>query len=173
IGDETFDIEPELRVTATADDMSACDTDTNITITAYDGDGNYVYAVVGNNVTPVTFTTTNPVTVTAPGDYDVYVRDNGGTAPFCEDKFDLNISQDPPLTVSANNDPIDCFGDMTTLTIIAGGGSGIYEYSIDDGTTFQDSNIFNNIISNDYDIVVRDSESCTVDILYSVSSTTD
>src|SRR5690606_40635203 len=32
IGDETFDIEPELRVTATADDMSACDTDTNITI---------------------------------------------------------------------------------------------------------------------------------------------
>src|SRR5690606_13005245 len=97
----------------------------------------------------------------------------GGTAPFCEDKFDLNISQDPPLTVSANNDPIDCFGDMTTLTIIAGGGSGIYEYSIDDGTTFQDSNIFNNIISNDYDIVVRDSESCTVDILYSVSSTTD
>ncbi|UOB19284.1 T9SS type B sorting domain-containing protein [Abyssalbus ytuae] len=166
---DTITIEPELTVTATADDMSTCDTDTNITINPGGGDGNYTYAVVTGGSSPSTFSTTNPVNVTSPGTYDVYVRDNNGTAPFCEDMFTITILQDPALTISASNTPILCYGDTSTLTITAGGGSGIYEYSIDNGATFQTSNTFNNITGNDYDLVVRDSEGCTISTLYSIN----
>src|SRR5690606_21851945 len=166
----TITVDPELKVSATANPISACGTSTNVTITAAGGDGNYVYVIVPDGVTPSGFSATNPVTVTTAGDYDVYVRDHSGGAGYCEAKFDITITANPKLTVTASNTDILCNGTTSTLTITPSGGSGNYtKYSIDGGTTFQGSNIFNNLISGNYNIVVIDSQGCDVDLFYTIA----
>ncbi|MGJ8659795.1 MAG: beta strand repeat-containing protein, partial [Cellulophaga fucicola] len=166
-GTATITVNPELTVIAAADNITACGTDAIVTITPAGGSGvNYVYAIVADGATPAItdFSTTNPRTVTTgAGDYDVYVRDNNGTGTFCEAKFDLNIAQDAPLTVSTASTDILCSGEaQSTITITAGGGETPYQYSIDGGSTFQPTNTFNNLPANSYNIVVRDANNCTV-----------
>ncbi|KAB7528637.1 T9SS type B sorting domain-containing protein [Flagellimonas olearia] len=165
-------IDPELSVIASAPDIIACGTDTDITITAAGGDGNYVYAVVGNGVTPADgdFSTTNPVSVTGAGDYDVYVRDNNGAAGYCEASYDITIAQDPPLAISVTDTGILCSGEaQATITINASGGEAPYQYSINNGATYQTSNTFVNQAAGSYNIRVRDANNCTVDEIYTIT----
>lgn len=165
-------IDPELSVIASAPNIIACGTDTDITITAAGGDGNYVYAVVGNGVTPADgdFSTTNPVTVTSAGDYDVYVRDNNGAAGYCEASYDITIAQDPPLAISVTDTGILCSGEaQATITINASGGEAPYQYSINNGATYQTSNTFVNQAAGSYNIRVRDANNCTVDEIYTIT----
>ncbi len=77
---QSVTINQELTVSASAPHIATCATSTQITINATGGDGDYVYAVVptGSTVTDSDFSTTNPVSVSSGGDYDVYVRDNNG-----------------------------------------------------------------------------------------------
>lgn len=167
---KSITVDPELKVSASANPISSCGTSTDVTITAVGGDGSYVYVIVPDGVTPTGFSSTNPVTITTAGEYDVYVRDNSGGAGYCEAKYDITITTDPPLTVSASNTEILCNGTTSTLTITAGGGSGNYtEYSIDGGTTFQGSNIFNNLLSGNYNIVVKDSQGCKEKLFYTIA----
>jgi|GEM_PF-1753908 len=167
---ETITVNPELDVIASANPISACGTSTDVTITATGGDGNYVYAIVPDGITPNSFSTTNPVNITTAGDYDVYVRDHAGGTGYCEAKYDITITADPELKVTASNTEILCNGTTSTLTITAGGGSGNYTgYSIDNGSTFQPSNVFNNLISGNYNIVVKDSQGCEVDLFYTIN----
>ncbi|WP_417363194.1 T9SS type B sorting domain-containing protein [Galbibacter sp.] len=166
---KSITVDPELKVSASANPISSCGTSTDVTITAVGGDGNYVYVIVPDGVTPTGFSTTNPVTITTAGEYDVYVRDHIGGAGYCEAKYDISITTDPPLTVSASNTDILCNGTTSTLTITAGGGSGNYTgYSIDGGATFQGSNVFNNLLSGNYNIVVKDSQGCDVKLFYTI-----
>ncbi|MDC6365172.1 MULTISPECIES: DUF11 domain-containing protein [Flavobacteriaceae] len=165
-------INSELSVVASAPNIHACATDTDIDITAAGGDGNYVYAVVANGVTPTPgdFSTTNPVTVNATGDYDVYVRDNNGSAGFCEASYDITIAQDPALSLSISDTGILCSGEaQATITITASGGEAPYEYSIDNGTTYQSSNSFVNQAAGTYTIRVRDANNCDISQLYSIT----
>src|SRR5690606_19152412 len=133
-------IDPELSVVASAPNITACSTNTDISISAAGGDGNYVYAVVADGVTPTAgdFSTTNPVTVNSAGDYDVYVRDNAGASGYCEASYDITIAQDPPLAISISNTDILCSGEaQAQITITASGGEAPYRYSIDNGATYQ------------------------------------
>ncbi|MDG3584172.1 T9SS type B sorting domain-containing protein [Galbibacter pacificus] len=166
---ETITVNPELEVTASASPISACNTSTDVTITATGGDGNYVYAIVATGGTPTGFSTTTPISVTSAGDYDVYVRDHAGGAGYCEAKYDITITADPTLTVSASNTDILCNGTTSTLTITAGGGSGGYTYSIDNGVTFQLLNEFNNLIAGNYNIVIKDARGCQKTLFYTIA----
>lgn len=169
---ETITIDPELSVVASAPNITACATDTDITITAAGGDGNYVYAVVANGATPTTgdFSTTNPVTVTSAGDYDVYVRDNSGASGYCEANYDITIAQDPPLTINVTNTDILCSGEaQAQITIAASGGEGPYTYSINNGSTYQTSNTFVNLPAGSYNIRVRDANNCEVTEIYTIN----
>ncbi|NAY91684.1 T9SS type B sorting domain-containing protein [Muricauda sp. JGD-17] len=156
-------INPELSVIASAPNITACGTDTDITITAAGGDGNYVYAVVGDGVAPVggDFSITNPVTVTGAGDYDVYVRDNAGAAGFCEASYDITIIQDVPLAIAPTVTDVTCFGGSDgAITLSASGGEGPYLFSIDNGSTYQTSNSFVNLGAGSYDVRIRDANNC-------------
>ena len=140
-------INPELSVIASAPNITACTTNTNVDITAAGGDGNYVYAIVADGIapTPGDFATTNPVNITGAGDYDVYVRDNNGNAGYCEASYDLTIVQDAALSISVADTGIQCSGEaQATITVTASGGEAPYEYSINNGTTYQSSNTFVN-----------------------------
>jgi gliding motility-associated-like protein/uncharacterized repeat protein (TIGR01451 family) len=156
-------IDPELSVVASAPNITACATDTDITISAAGGDGNYVYAVVADGVTPGAgdFSTTNPVTVTGAGNYDVYVRDNGGASGFCEAVYEITIVQDPALAITPNVTDVTCFGGSDgSITLTAMGGEAPYVYSIDNGATYQPLNTFVNLSAGTYDISIRDANNC-------------
>ena len=47
-----------------------------------------------------------------------------------------------------------------SIEIIATGGSGIYKYSIDNGATFQGCNLFADLCSGVYSIVIDDMTGC-------------
>lgn len=165
-------IDPELSVVASAPNITACSTNTDISISAAGGDGNYVYAVVADGVTPTAgdFSTTNPVTVTAAGDYDVYVRDNAGGTDYCEASYDITIVQDDPLAISISNTDILCSGEsQAQITINASGGEAPYRYSIDNGATYQTSNTFVNRPAGSYNIRVRDANNCEVTQIYTIT----
>ncbi len=156
-------VDPELSVVASAPNITACTTDTDVTITAAGGDGNYVYAVVADGVSPTAgdFATTNPVTVTGAGDYDVYVRDNNGAAGYCEAMYNLTIVQDPPLAITPTVTNVSCNGGSDgSIVLAASGGEAPYMYSIDNGVTFQVSNTFVNLVAGTYDVAIRDANNC-------------
>lgn len=165
-------INPELSVSATASNITACATDTDVNISAAGGDGNYVYAVVADGVAPAAgdFAATNPVAVTPAGDYDVYVRDNNGGAGYCEASFDITIVQDAPLGLTIVDTGILCSGEaQATITITATGGEAPYEYSINNGTTYQPSNTFVNQLAGSYNIRVRDANNCDIAQIYTIT----
>ncbi|MDF0714816.1 T9SS type B sorting domain-containing protein [Muricauda sp. 334s03] len=169
---ESLTIDPELSVVASAPNITACGTNTDITITAAGGDGNYVYAVVADGATPADtdFAPTNPVTGVVAGNYDVYVRDNGGAAGYCEASYDITIVQDDPLAISVTNTDILCSGEsQAQITITANGGEAPYTYSIDNGATYQTSNTFYNQPAGSYNIRVRDANNCEVTEIYSIT----
>ena len=169
---ETITINPQLSVTATASNITACATSTTVDITAAGGDGNYVYAVVLTGTTPAAtdFSTTNPATVNATGTYDVYARDNSGNTDYCEAVDTIVINQDPALNLSISNTAILCSGDASsTLTVTITGGEGPYTYSIDNGATYQPENTFENLAAGSYHVRVRDANTCEIDQIYNIS----
>ncbi|WP_186435570.1 T9SS type B sorting domain-containing protein [Maribacter sp. MAR_2009_72] len=166
---ETIVVNPELTVTASAGNITACGSATDVAIAGAGGDGNYVYAVVDNGTTPTSgdFVPNSTISVTGTGDYDVYVRDNGGSAGFCESVYAITIDQDLPLALSVSNTPILCSGDSSTISINVTGGEAPYTYSINNGANFQTESIFPNQPAGDYTIIVRDVNNCDITEQYS------
>ncbi|MCG2459221.1 T9SS type B sorting domain-containing protein [Flavobacteriaceae bacterium F89] len=160
-GTNTITIDPELTVSASASNITTCATTTDVTITAAGGDGNYVYAIVTDGGTPAVFSTTNPVSVTGTGDYDIYVRDNNGNTGYCEALYNITISQDPAVAISESHLDVSCNGNNDgSITLGASGGAGNYTYSIDGGTNYFASGIFKNLTAGTYNAVVRDKNNC-------------
>ncbi len=159
-------IYPQLTVTASAPNITACATDTNITITAAGGNTttNYVYAVVDNGIAAVDsdFGTTNPVSISVAGDYDVYVRDNDGNPDFCSAMYTVTVLKDAPIDITATPTAVTCFSGSNGAISIAvnSGGYGPFVYSIDNGATYVTGNNFTNLSAGTYPIRVRDANLC-------------
>src|SRR6056297_2434784 len=164
LASQTVVIDPALSVSATVPNISACDTDADITITANGGDGNYTFAVVASGVAPLDtdFNTANPVLGFVAGSYDVYVRDNNGNTGYCSDSFPLTITQDAPISFTPTPTDVTCFGGANGTISIAvnSGGQAPYTYSIDNGVTFSNGTNFPNLTAGTYPVVVRDANLC-------------
>lgn len=161
---QTVVINPALTVTASAPNISVCDTDADITITANGGDGNYTFAVVASGATPLDtdFNTTNPVLGFVAGNYDVYIRDNDGNPDFCSNSFPLMITQDAPINFTPTPTDVTCFGgaDGAISIVLNSGGQAPFMYSIDNGVTYRNGTNFPNLIDGTYPVVVRDANLC-------------
>lgn len=160
---ETITIRPELTVVASAAPIFTCASTTDVTITAAGGDGNYVYAIVADGATPTAgdFSSVNPASVTGAGNYDVYVRDKNGNIGFCEANYDITIIQNAPLAITPTATPVVCFGDANgSIALAVTGGTGPYQYSINNGATYQLSANFINLAAGTYDIRIRDANNC-------------
>ena len=70
-------------------------------------------------------------------------------------------STDKPLIANATSTEALC-GNNGTITIVASGGDGIYQYSINNGTTFGTINIFQNLAPGTYIVHVKDGTNTTV-----------
>src|SRR5690606_26821506 len=94
----------------------------------------------------------------AAGTYTITVRDASG----CTVTAAATIGEPAELTATVVSDDATCNGGTDgTITVTAGGGTADYEYSLD-GTNFQSSNHFVNLVAGAYTITVRDANGCTV-----------
>ncbi len=94
------------------------------------------------------------------GIYDVAVRDANGCIT---NGLTLNVNEPTPLVIDSEiNTNISCNGGNDgTITITVSGGIAPYEYSINGGTTFlANGGIFIGLLAGNYDIDVRDANSC-------------
>jgi PKD repeat protein len=128
-----------------------------VTIDVTGGTETYTYSVDGGQ----NFQTNSIISGLVTGDYEVIVADFNG----CETTVDFSITE------PAENLRIDlvvaedvvCFGDGSGLiSIIAGGGTAAYEYSIDEGTTYQTDAEFSGLSGGTFYISVRDENGCVV-----------
>ncbi|THD69323.1 T9SS type B sorting domain-containing protein [Robertkochia marina] len=82
----------------------------------------------------------------------------------CVITLNENIVEPTPVSVTATATDMTCSnGEVSTITAVATGGSGSYEYSIDGGSTYQTTNTFDitgAINAGTYTIEVRDVNGC-------------
>lgn len=132
----------------------------SISVTPSGGTGPYDFSIDGGSSYPVTDLATNTFTGLVPQNYNLRIRDMNG----CESSVVMQaVGASSPVTINATNTtPATCAGindgtiDVTSVT----GGNGIYQYSIDNGMSFQVSTSFTGLGSGSYDVVVIDGNNC-------------
>ena len=127
-------------------------------------DGQIIPVVVANTGTsPYDYVwstggTNRIITGIGDGDYTLTVTDFNN----CTNELNVTLTEPPQITYqSVNHTDASCFGYSDgTISVMAGGGAGTYEYSSDNGTTFQSSGDFTNLPATDYTLLLRDANSC-------------
>ena len=131
--------------------------DGTITISASGGTGSLAYSINDGE----SFQSTALFTNLAAGEYYLIIIDNNN----CEMVYENNpvVIEQPNEIMITNVEAVDegCNGIMGSIVISAQGGSGSLLYSINNGLSYQVSNVFNNLQENSYIIRVKDGLSCT------------
>ena len=144
----------ELQFSATAVDVKCFgQADGQIIALASGGTSPYEYSYNGG----ATYVA-NPVkTNVGPGVYSVFVRDANG----CVKSAQAIVKQpNAPLTISHSKKNVTCNGATDGfIQIHASGGTGVLEYSLDNGT-YQSDSTFMNLNPGFYIIHVRDENGC-------------
>ncbi|WP_141402353.1 T9SS type B sorting domain-containing protein [Sediminicola luteus] len=164
----TYTINPQLTLSATAENISACAPTTDVNITASGGDGSYTYAMVADGApAPAVgaFSATNPISVGVAGDYDVYVRDGAG----CTAMYDLTVGQDAPIVITETLTHITCNGDSSgNISVSVAGGEAPYTYRFNGGSFTAITN-YPNLTAGTYTVDVRDNNGCIVTETYTLT----
>lgn len=144
------DLHAPLTATLTSNPPATCDDRGSITVASVNG-GLSPYSYSLDNAS---FNTATVFSNLINGDYIVYVKDAEGCV------INRSISPYGPVSMRGSIDasPATCYssanGSITVSNIT--GGTGTYEYSID-GTSYQSSPVFNNLMGgNTYAVTVRD-----------------
>ena len=133
-------------------------TDGTITIIASGGTGTLNYSIDSG----ATFTnTTGNFTSLNAGTYNVMVKD----ANNCTQSGSiLTITEPAAISIGPEvSTDLSCFGSNDgTITIIASGGTGTLNYSIDSGATFTNTTgNFTSLNAGIYNVMVKDANNCT------------
>ncbi|HRO05689.1 MAG TPA: gliding motility-associated C-terminal domain-containing protein [Ferruginibacter sp.] len=125
----------------------------SITINVLNGTAPYTFALDGG--TPQAG---NTFTGVAAGAHTVTIEDASG----CVTNINTNVTSGTGITGSGTAAPTACPGvDNGSITLTSGTGDAPFTYSIDGGTTFQASNVFNGLAPGAYTAVIRDNNGCT------------
>lgn len=94
----------------------------------------------------------------SPGSYTITVQDDNGCIN------NQNVVVEPseiPVIENIEVIPASCEGNNGSLTVIADGGTGILQYSIN-GNGYQSSPQFFNLFSDSYTVLVKDESNCII-----------
>jgi len=138
--------------------------DGQITIT-YSGQTTGLQFSIDNGVT---FQSSNVFTGLAAGTYDIEIIDDAA-CPVTQ-QITLTSGTAPTLNASTIT-PASCGASDGAITINATGGTPTYQYSIDNGVTFQSGSAFTGLSATTYNIEVKDGNGCTVTGTATVTST--
>jgi photosystem II stability/assembly factor-like uncharacterized protein len=125
-----------------------------ITITPNGGTSPYQYSKDNG----VTYQTTNVFKNLITSNYIITIKD----ANTCVSNSQIvSISQPPVISYSTTQSDVTCTGcNNGSITITANGGKPFYQYSNNNGSTYQVSNVFTDLAVGNYTIVIKDSNSC-------------
>lgn len=114
------------------------------------------------SVDDTNFFPTNIFDTLGPGVYPVTVMDDTGCINFPPVSVEL-FEQPEIISDTVFITDLQCFGDSSgVISITALGGIQPLQYSIDSGLTFQPLGLFDNLPSDTYYIVIKDSAECAV-----------
>jgi hypothetical protein len=125
----------------------------SVTLAAGGGTGTFTYDLNDGNGPQASPTFSN----LCAGNYTVTIDDGN-----CQENVSFTVNEPGYVSTSISKDHVTCFGDNNgELTLNGSGGTPPYEYSIDNGSTFQSSAVFNGLAPGTYDIVVEDDNGCS------------
>ena len=161
-----------LAATAAINDETACKAnDGTITVSVTGGTAPYKYYLNG---------TLNPAGnvfgALLPNTYTIRVTD-ANNCEFTTTATVKTFACPPPtctITAQAFSNPVLCNGvsDGTAILINVSGGSGAYEFSIDNGATYQANPQFNSLAAGNYTILARDKNNVTCTAPFAVTIAT-
>src|SRR5690606_35051258 len=125
-----------------------------ITISATGGTGALQYSIDNGN----TYSAANAYSNLAQGNYSIIVQDAAG----CQSTYSVQLTEPDALLFNTGNTPSTCGNANGALTFNVIGGTAPFNYSIDNGVSFQSSNSFTNLAANTYSVVVQDDNGCMV-----------
>lgn len=106
-----------------------------------------------------TFQTGTSFTGLASGSYDLAVSDVNG----CIVNTTVTLTQAPALTLATTVFDLTCFNDNSGgIQIGSTGGTGAYQFSIDNGTTFSPIESFFNLAAGTYNLITQDAAGCQI-----------
>ncbi len=150
-------VSPTVAISnVTSVDNTDCSMDNgSITITASGGTAPLEYSIDNG----VTYQSSNMFSSLGAGTYSIVVQD----ASNCTATSSATLAGPGAITISnvASVDNTDCSMDNGGITITASGGTAPLQYSIDNGVTYQASNMFSGLGAGTYSIVVQDASNCT------------
>ncbi|SFW38024.1 gliding motility-associated C-terminal domain-containing protein [Sinomicrobium oceani] len=154
-----------ITITGTDVQNISCNTPGFVQVSGTTGGwGGYTYTLSGTNLTEDIVSTENPVRITydkvvnpaLPVGVTIAVTDQYGCAADVGNEV-LSVSQAPEISSVT----IDNCASPFSMEVVATGGSGIYNYSIDGGASYSaNGGIFANVVPGVYDIMVMDSNGC-------------
>ena len=103
----------------------------------------------------------SPVFNVPAGNYTIQAR---VVASLCGGSANVVITEPPLLTATAPATIATCVGNDGSIDITAGGGTPAYQYSINNGATYQPGNVFNNLPVGNYFVKVKDANGCIITI---------
>ncbi len=136
-----------------------CTTTGAVTITATDGWGTYDYTLTQPDLTVLNNNTGLFGGLIQTGTYNISVVDANGCA--VTDSFTLVTPTPPTASIDVTSDYCFDSTNAATLVITASGGAGSYEYSIDNGATWQTTDTFTGLTPGTYAVMVKDAFGCT------------
>ncbi|MBS1489188.1 MAG: gliding motility-associated C-terminal domain-containing protein, partial [Bacteroidetes bacterium] len=165
------DITPVIIPSTNPTDNTNCVAPFNGAITSSVSGGGPAYTYQWSGPSAYTATTQN-ISNLAPGSYDLTVTD---VATGCTGTLSGTLVNNSPPTITVTSvatTNATCLGVNNGLIQVNGvtGGAAPYQYSIDNGVTFQASNTFSNIAPGNYQVVAKDNGGC-VSTAYPVTIT--
>jgi len=154
---------PTATIVVSAE-VTCAGTDGIIEAIASGGNGQYTYAWEKTGDAGFSSVAKTLANVSA-GEYVVTVTDGNsctGTSSVLLDGYEPLVSGKDPANPTCPN------FNNGAITLFATGGSGIYEYSIDNGISFQTDQQFTGLNAGLYKIVVRDKENANCEIQQTV-----
>ena len=132
------------------------DTDGSITVTGSGGTPPYIYTLNPGSVSNGTGVFNNLL----PGTYTVTIDDANGCPSYTTP--DILVAEPEQLLIdSVTWKEITCFGmDDGQINIYASGGFAPYNYSVDNGTSYDTASLITGLSPSNYYVVVKDSGGC-------------
>lgn len=144
-------------------DVTGCNGNTNgtISINAGGGSGFLEYSVDNE----ITWHVTNVISGLTSGNYNVWVKDYQYKQCRTEHQQIISLSEPPVIVI--NNVEMQEVGSIGAtdgvISIDANGGTGILQYSVDDGVSWRESNVFNGLSEGVYFVKVKDQNDCIIE----------